>query len=124
MTLHSLTFSFSPELAPVCEPASRRRIRVLQDAFPAVLDWSVACAVLAPDGHEDLMFEARVGALLENGNLVEAKVSRPDLLAALRIAFNTVEEQLHAESEQARFRAFEWLGKLKGRNGLRRGAGR
>lgn len=119
MPEHPIQFDFRGELLPAqAEAAARRRLRILEGIFPAVRGWQVSArGQQAADGQGDHA-QARVCVDIVGGDTFEAAASGTDALAALRLAFNAIETQLQAETDNARDRATHWLEKVKSRTRL------
>lgn len=117
----SIDFLFSGTAPqPSAEAAARRRIRALQMVHPGVKEWDVE--VCAGDGGETKgpEYAARVAARIGN-EAVRGNARGNDVLSALRLAFNAVEQELDAQREGARTRAAQWLSAVRGRIGIRQG---
>lgn len=116
MPRHPVRFEFRGELLPAqAEAASRRRLRLLENTFPAVREWQVD--VQAPQVADGERARAHVAAVIVGGDSFEADGAGNDALAALRVAFNGLEQQLQDESDRARERASHWLDKVRTRYG-------
>lgn len=102
------------------QASALRRLRWLESVHPAVCDWSVELEPVAASHAEILRFEARVAAGIVGGDALHARADGGDALAALRLAFNGLEQQLATETERALDRASQWLQKVKTRLGQRR----
>lgn len=116
MPRNPVRFDFRGELLPAqAEAASRRRLRLLENTYPAVRGWQVAVEV--PQRADGERARAHVAATIVGGDTFEADGSGADALAALRLAFNGLEEYLQEESDRARERATHWLDKVRTRYG-------
>ena len=73
----------------------------------------------AADG---LDYAARVRVHVAGGTALEGEARADDELAALRLAFNGLEQELEEENERARTRAAQWLQAVRSRLGQRAGA--
>lgn len=114
-----IDFLFSG-LAPqrAAEAAARRRIRALVGIHPGVQEWDVHVAARHPGERTAPEYAARVAARID-GEALECEARAADVLAALRLAFNSLEQELHAERDRVRARGFHWVAAVKTRLGLR-----
>lgn len=109
-------FEFEGQLQQAqAEMAARRRLRALESAFPAVRLWEVSARSRPAADASRNPAEAHVAAVIVGGDRFAASGRATDALGALRLAFNSLEEQLFEESEGARDRAFRWFQKVKSR---------
>jgi hypothetical protein len=103
--------------SPAVEAAARRRIRGIERACPRVLEWDVGIAMPERPAAPDVPYAATVQARIAGGGTLCKTSPGTDALAALRLAFNALEEALDAEQEQVRTRAAAWLAAVKRRMG-------
>jgi hypothetical protein len=104
------------------EAAARRRMRTLEMAYPSVLDWQLQVEVPRACAADGLDYAARVRVHVAGGTALEGEARADDELAALRLAFNGLEQELEEENEGARARAAQWLQAVRSRLGQRAGA--
>lgn len=109
-----IRFAGVPAL-PVAEAAARRRLRSLERAHPGVLAWKVLLETSMQG--EDEPYKALAAACIPGGTLLRGEAHGCDALGALRLAFNTLEQELEDEREGARHRAAQWLLAVKSRIG-------
>lgn len=99
--------------API-EVAARRRMRGMEGAYPAVLEWNLSVEALEPaDTHG--RFAATTRARIVGGDMLTGHAHASDPLGALRLAFNRLETELDSEHDDARSKAVEWLNAMKRR---------
>lgn len=116
MSHRRVHFDLAGELLPAqTEAAARRRLRMLEDTFAAVLEWEVAARSRPAADASGHRAEAHVAAIVPGGDRFRASASGTDALGALRLAFNALETRLHQENDDARHRAFHWIEKVKSR---------
>jgi len=111
MALHPIRIDFigEPPAAGV-EAVATRRMRGIEVRFPAVLEWHARIeAAPAPQDR----YAARVSARMAGGDTLGAHGGGHDAFAALRVAFNALEQELEADQEGARTRAAEWLAAVR-----------
>lgn len=92
------------------EAAARRRMRAMENAFPAVLDWDLRVGM-----PEEACFTAIAQARVVGGATLRAQAQAADALGAVRLAFNGLDAELEAEREEARNRAADWLSAVRRR---------
>lgn len=96
------------------EAAARRRMRAMENAFPAVLDWDLRVGMPEAAG-EGACFTAIAQARVVGGATLRAQAQAADALGAVRLAFNGLDAELEAEREEARNRAADWLSAVRRR---------
>jgi hypothetical protein len=104
------------------EAAARRRMRTLEMAYPAVLDWQLEMEVPRASAADGLDYAASVRVHVAGGTALQGEARAGDELAALRLAFNGLEQELEDDNEGARTRAAQWLQAVRSRLGQRTGA--
>lgn len=118
--LHPAEFHFLEiPASPAAEAAVRRRLRTLEAAYPAVLAWQVRVTGPARRMVEAIDYSAEVTASLAGGSFARAAARGADVLAALRLAFSALEQELDEDRERARARAAKWLSAVRSRIGQR-----
>lgn len=101
----------SPDVA---EASTRRRMRAIEVAHPAVLEWYARLELPRP-GEGEVLYGALVRARIVGGRTLSGDAHGHDALAALRLAFNTLEAELEADQASARTRAAAWLAAVRHR---------
>ena len=115
MPRQAVQFQFTNIPQPAStELAARRRVRGMEGAYPAVLEWDVRVEALELADVEG-RFLATTRARIVGGDMLTGEARASDPLGALRLAFNRLEAELESEHEDARSRAAEWLNAVKRR---------
>lgn len=96
-------------ITPAAEAAARRRMRTMESSYGDIRAWDLRVDGAEDDPAQDGSFHASVAAAIGGGDRLHGDARAADPLAALRLAFNALEEELDAEHESARHRAAQWL---------------
>ena len=102
---------------PAAEAAARRRMRSIESSYGDIRAWDLRVDGAGDDLAQDGGFHASVAAAIGGGDRLRGDARAADPLAALRLAFNGLEEELDAEHESARHRAAQWLTTVRRRMG-------
>jgi len=103
------------------EAAARRRMRRMENCYPAIQEWQLR--VTGPEGaaHAEACFRATVAARIVGGERLRGQAQGADAFAALRVAFNGLEQELEADYDDVRHRVSAWLTTVRRRLAAHRG---
>lgn len=115
MPRHPVRIEFAPvPNTDIVQAAVRRRMRALEDGYPAVLEWYAQLASPRP-AEGEVLYRAVVRARVVGSRTLTGDAHGHDALAALRLAFNELETELEADQASARARAAGWLAAVRHR---------